>query len=309
MKVIVLAGGDSSEKEISLRTGECVYNTLIELGYQVEMCSITTFKDVLNLEIGDNTLIFNALHGGFGEDGTLQSYLSYLNLPYNGANALASSIGMNKEVTKKLASTIGISIPKSMLITKTSILSYEKVKCVLGSKFVLKPLSQGCSVGLYYVTSKEEYDTFIPQALEIEESVILEEFITGIEVTVGMLGEEILPLVEIKHNHDLFDYESKFTPGMSRFIQCELPENMQKNIQKQSKEFFNLLDITDYARLDFIVDESGKAYLLELNTLPGLNTSSLYPVACKFMMLDYKEMMQRLVQLIAIKKGHTQSVG
>lgn len=294
--ILILSGGNSSEREISLKTGQCVYNAAKSLGMNADLKIVHHFSDIINTNFSPYSYVFIALHGGYGEDGRLQAFLSAMNMRHNGANYIASGIGMNKMLTKDIAYSLNLNTPSSLHYhTSAHPYRYDDVVKKVGTPFIVKPVSQGCSKGVFVVTNEQEYLQSVKEASLYEDSLLIEQFITGKEITVGILAGEILPIVDIIYDNPIFDYDTKFTPGRTSYEPSSLSHDIQQMIQKDSLKLFTHLNIHDYGRLDFIIDASNKSYLLEINTLPGLNEKSVYPQACYFKGLTYDEMI-RIIQ-------------
>jgi D-alanine-D-alanine ligase len=297
-KVVVLAGGDSSEREISIKTGSRVYEATKALGLESELIMVDTFNDVLNLQFKDNTYVFLGLHGGFGEDGRVQAFLSSKGIPFNGADYIASGISMNKALTKYIACAIGIDYPNYFLLKNYELegKDFKFLSNKLGIPFIVKPVSQGCSKGVHLVENEKQFKDAVTKVKQFEDTILVEEFIKGQEITVGLLDDEILPIVDIVNESTIFDYYAKFTPGYTSYRQTTLPLKTQEKVKKISLELFQRLGIRDYGRIDFIVNNNGTPYLLEINTLPGLNQHSCYPKACYFKGISYEQMIKIIIE-------------
>ncbi|WP_267379825.1 D-alanine--D-alanine ligase [Bacillus sp. GM_Baccil_2] len=300
---LILAGGESSEKEISLQTGKSVYNAMQTLGWRSKLKIIHTFDEILHLNLLENPYVFLAFHGGFGENGCVQSFLSSKNFFYNGANPISSGIGINKLLTKLIASSLNIPCPKYTLWNPEfeKKYSYDVVKHKLGSPFIVKPVSQGCSKGLSFVRNEHQYIQALQKASTFENQILMEEFIEGREFTVGILAGDILPMIEINHSHILFDYEAKFASESTSYKEFSVLNSLKKYIRQLSFELFKVLNIHDYGRLDFILDAHNIPHLLEINTLPGLTEKSVYPQACALKKIPYEEMIKKIIMSATIK--------
>ncbi|WP_215596542.1 MULTISPECIES: D-alanine--D-alanine ligase family protein [Bacillus cereus group] len=300
---LILAGGESSEKEISLQTGKSVYNAMQTLGWRSKLKIIHTFDEILHLNLLENPYVFLAFHGGFGENGCVQSFLSAQKKIYNGANHISSGIGINKLLTKLIASSLNIPCPKYILWNPEfeKKYSYDFVKQRLGSPFIIKPVSQGCSKGLSFVKNESQYIQALQKANAFENQILMEEFIEGREFTVGILAGDMLPIIEVSHSHILFDYEAKFSSESTSYKEFFVPNSVKKHISQLSFELFKVLNIHDYGRLDFILDTQNTPHLLEINTLPGLTEKSVYPQACALKKLSYKDMIKKIIMSATMK--------
>ncbi|KAF0821255.1 D-alanine--D-alanine ligase [Cytobacillus firmus] len=297
-KVVVLAGGESSEREISLKTGTSVYEATKSLGLDSELRIVNTFNDIISSPFHKDTYVFLGLHGGFGEDGRVQGFLSGKGIPFNGADHIASGISMNKALTKDIAFALGINFPNHFIL-KTD--EFEKgifqfISNHLGTPFIVKPNSQGCSKGVFIVEHETQFNRAITQLQEFDDCILLEEFIRGQEITVGLLDNEILPIVDVVNESTIFDYHAKFTPGYTTYRQTALPIKNQEKVREISLDLFKRLGIKDYGRIDFIVKENGTPYILEINTLPGLNQHSCYPEACYLKGISYDQMIKSIIE-------------
>lgn len=295
--IIILAGGESSEKEASVMTGECVYKAIQTLGCKSELRTIHKFKDVFELDFSENIFVFLALHGGYGEDGSIQALLSAMDIPYNGAKHIASGIGMNKFLTKDIAYSLEIKTPKYIYLdlNDNKSLSYKLIVGKLGSPFVIKPTSQGCSMGTFLVEDEETYLKLLKRTIAYGNDVLIEEFIRGTEITIGLLAEEILPILGVSYECNIFDEESKFASKYHLYEAVSLPQDIHNYIEKISLNLFEKIGIRDYGQLNFILDANNTPYLLEINTLPGLTQNSLYTKACDLKNIQYNEMIEKII--------------
>lgn len=309
-KVVVLAGGNSSEREISLKTGTSVYEATKSLGLQSELTIVNNFDGLVNTPLNEDTYVFLGLHGGFGEDGRVQGYLSGKGIHYNGADHIASGISMNKSLTKSIAFALGIDYPNHFILKTSELqtITFHEISNQFHMPFILKPNSQGCSKGVFIVENEAQFNCAIAQLNNFDDDILIEEFINGQEITVGLLNEEILPILDVVNDSRIFDYNAKFTPGYTTYRQTTLPRNIQEKVIDQSHRLFKRLGIRDYGRIDFIVNSNGTPYLLEMNTLPGLNQHSCYPEACYVKGISYDQMIKTIIES-SIKKPGFSKVG
>ncbi len=288
MRVVVLMGGRSAEREISLKSGQAVLRALQELGHEAIALDLTEDLCEKLREIKPDK-VFIALHGPYGEDGRVQGLLDILGIPYVGSGVLGSSIAMDKDITKKLLTFHGIKVPKWICVReKGEELNWDIYPAVV------KPADQGSSVGLFVVNGREEAKEAIEKCLEISKKVMVEEYIEGRDITVGILKGKPLPPIEIKPKKGIYDYESKYTKGMTEYTFLEEEEFVEK-LQEIALLAYKVLELKDLSRVDFRVNREGTPYLLEVNTIPGLTELSLFPMACKRVGIDFKELISMLL--------------
>ena len=303
-RVLVLMGGTSEEREISLQSGVNVCTALQKKGYQVE--SLDLNKDTLN-EIADIApdVVFIALHGKKGEDGTVQGYLDLLGIPYTGSGATSSAICMNKIITKKLLSYEGLPTPDFIIMKKNTFDRACFVVRSLVQKFglamVVKAATQGSSIGTYIVKKEGEILPAIEAAFQYDDDVLVEKYIEGTLLTASLLGNDnpcVLPIIEITSSNEFYDYESKYTPGMcEHIVPARISLELQDKITRISEEAYKSLACKGFARIDFMLDRQGQPYILEINTIPGLTNMSLVPDAARAVGISYEDLIKRLLEL------------
>jgi D-alanine-D-alanine ligase len=304
-KVAVLNGGTSSEREVSLRSGEAVYQALLKLGYPaVKIDARENLVEKLLQEKPE--VVFIALHGKLGEDGTLQGLLDIMGIPYTGPGVLASAIGMNKLTTKKILSFEGISTPAFVAVRQEEIYSkpwpaiLEKINQQLSLPLVVKATTQGSTIGVFFVRQPEELQPAILQALTFDPEILIEQLIQGTELTAAIIGDnppEVLPLIEITSETGVYDYHSKYTPGLSHhLIPPRLPETVQARAKAECLRAYQAVGCRNYSRVDCIVDKKGQPFILEVNTAPGMTGTSLFPDAAAAAGLEFPELVRRLIE-------------
>jgi len=328
MKVAVLFGGTSAERDVSIASGAQVVQALRAAGHEViavdtargvlgpaeEQKLLTTGvapvpPDVAALdllrtgdpasltespEFRDTDVVFLALHGGTGEDGTLQALLDLVGIPYTGSGHLASGIAMDKDVSKRLVRDAGVPTPDWVMAPAPAELVDER----LGWPVVVKPNRQGSTVGLTVVKRQEELDAAVDLALRYDAEVMIERFIPGRELTVGILGDEPLPVGEIIPKHEIFDYECKYQDGMAEEIfPADLAEEEARHIQDLALRAHRALKLAGYSRVDFRMDQEGTFWFLEANTLPGMTANSLLPKAARAAGISFPELCDRICRL------------
>lgn len=287
MKIAVLMGGRSSEREISLKTGSAVAEGLRKLGHQVvEIDTQENFP--ANLVEENPDLVFIALHGPYGEDGRVQGLLDILGIPYVGTGVLGSALAMDKEFTKKILRFEGIPTPDWVCVKKGKKFYWDRFPAVV------KPADQGSSVGLKVVKKPKELENAVKEVFEITDKALIEPYIRGKDMTVGILKDKALPVIEIIPRSGVYDYKSKYTKGESeyRFLEDEI---LAGKLQEIALKVHRVLELKDFSRVDFRVDEEGYPFVLEVNTIPGMTELSLFPMACAKEGIDFTEMLSIII--------------
>jgi len=245
-------------------------------------------------------VLFLALHGGQGEDGTLQALLDLTAVPYTGSGHLASALAMDKDLSKRLFRAAGVPTPDWLMAPVTP----EQVDAALGFPVIVKPSKQGSTVGLSIVKTPAELQPAVDQAFEHDDEVMVEQFIAGRELTVAILGDDALPVGEIIPKHEIYDYECKYTPGMAvEEFPAKLSADETSTIQDLAVRAFRAIKLTGYARIDFRMSSDGMFYCLEANTLPGMTQTSLIPQAAAAMGISFPELCDRIVQLALARRS------
>jgi len=299
VRVAVLMGGRSAEREVSLNTGRQVANALASLGVSVETIDAGEPGFIRRLEDSPADVCFIALHGRFGEDGTVQGLLELLGMPYVGSGVLASALAMDKVVSKHLFAQAGLASPEYVTLQAGEAWDATRITAELGPKTVVKPANEGSAIGVTIAHNPDELPAGIEEAFRYDESVLVERFVAGVEVTVGVLGTREpfpLPTLEIVPVHEFYDYDSKYVPGMSRhIIPARVSDAIREECQRLSVEAHRLFGCRGMSRSDTIVAEDGRVYLLELNTIPGMTSTSLLPDAARAAGIEFPELCMRLV--------------
>jgi len=306
LKVGVLMGGKSAERDVSLRTGEAVYNALRLKGYPC--VKIDVDNNVVNrIREEKIELAFLALHGKFGEDGTMQGMLEMLGIPYTGSGVLASAMVMDKITTKKMLLFEGLPTPLFVLVGKkeTGLQDLPSIAAritgELGLPLVVKAPTQGSTIGITFVHQERDLIPALELAFQHDPVALIEQFVEGVEITASVLGNDepvALPLIEIVSATGVYDYEAKYTTGMSsHIIPPRIPEEQQVLIKDLAVRAFKALGCRGLARVDFIVERRGKPYILELNTIPGMTATSLSPDAARAAGIEFPELVEKIIQL------------
>lgn len=300
MKVAVLYGGVSGEREVSLTSGKGMIEALKERGHDVVAIDFHPERasELLNLDVD---VAVSALHGKYGEDGRVQALLEMANIPYTGSGVLSSALAMDKARAKVHFKEAGIPIARDVLIE-----SGDDVEAVIAqwNEFpcVVKPAQEGSSNGLTIAMNEEMLREGIAKAFMCDTSVLVEQYIKGRELTVPVLGnrgsEQALPIIEIIPKNEFYDYESKYTEGGSIHVcPAELPEAVTKKIQEDAVRAHRVLGCSGYSRSDFLVTEDGTGYILETNTLPGMTPLSLFPDSAKVVGISYGDLLEKFIEL------------
>ncbi len=304
-KIAVLCGGMSSEAEVSMRSGKGCFDALQRLGYKnSEM--VVVDKDIANkLKCGNFDYAFNALHGKYGEDGCIQGVLEILQIPYTGCGVMASSLCMNKEYTKRILSTNkNIIMAKSAFVRKGDDL-FEKTKDLTYPLFV-KPVSEGSSFGMTKVDKAEDLKSAYETAIKYNDDVLIEEFIDGFFVTVGVLEKDgkafATEILEIRPKTEWYDFEAKYTTGMSEFIcPARLSKEVTERVKQAAVEAFETAGCRSVSRVDFMMKDD-VPYVLEINTSPGMTVVSDLPAQAKAMDIDYDNLVQLILNSAGLNK-------
>ncbi len=304
-KIAVLCGGLSSEREVSLRSGNNVYEALKRLGY-TNVEKIIVDENIANvLKEKEIAVAYNALHGKYGEDGCIQGILELLKIEYTGCGVMSSAITMNKEYTKRILSTNkNIIMAKSAFIQKGDDI-YEKTQNLKYPLFT-KPVSEGSSFGMTKVNTKEELKSAYDTAIKYNDDVLAEEFVDGYFVTVGVLEKNNEPfateILEIRPKTEWYDYEAKYTSGMSDFIvPARMPESVTNRVKQMAVEAFKTAGCRGVSRIDFMMKED-IPYLLEINTSPGMTDISDLPAQAKAMGITYDNLVLLILNNAGLNK-------
>ena len=292
-KVAVLLGGRSAEREISLQSGQAVLTALLESGVDAQAFDPAQQSlEMLKQQGFDRAFI--ALHGRFGEDGTIQGVLEWLGIPYTGSGVMASALAMDKWRTKLVWQAAGIRSPRFEILQENS--HFEQVAENLGLPLIIKPAREGSTIGLSKVRHKEDVAAAYQLAAQHDALVLAEEFIVGKELTVAILGETPLPIVRIEVAGDLYDYEAKYLSDATQyFCPSGLPAEQEKAIQQQALQAYRVLGCQGWGRVDLILDAAGEFYFLEANTSPGMTNHSLVPMAARTAGIPFAELVLNIL--------------
>lgn len=294
MKIAVIMGGISSEREVSLNSGNEVFNNLDRSKYEVTKIVINNTEDVFTKISNDIDFAFIALHGKFGEDGRIQSILEAKNIPYSGCGPLSSGICMDKNITKKILKHSNLPTADWIVTNSINKINYDKIDS-FGYPVFIKPNSGGSSVATFCVRSKEEVKNAIEKVLEVDEYAIIEKYIPGREYTSFVLNGEVYPTISIKANSDFFDYTSKYNDNGAIEEVVYLEDKLQEEINKISEICWRIFYCKAYVRIDMIIHD-GVPYVLELNTLPGLTKTSLIPRSAAAKGLNFSGLLDKIIE-------------
>ncbi|WP_028951125.1 D-alanine--D-alanine ligase [Sulfurihydrogenibium subterraneum] len=293
-KIALLYGGYSREREISIKSGKAVEGSLQRLGYDYQVFDpIEKDKFIEKIIDYKPDLAFIALHGKGGEDGTIQSLLEFLDIPYTGSDSKTSMVCMDKVLTKMYLEKFGINTPKWNF--------FLKIEDALSFKpdfpAVVKAPNEGSSIGVYIVNNQDEYKKAIEEAFKLDEKVLVEQFIRGRELTVGILDDEVFDIVEVVVEEGFYDYQNKYITGKTKYIcPAELPSQIYKTVQNIGYQTYKTLNCKGQARVDIILDYSLTPYVLEVNTIPGMTEFSLLPKAAAVKGISFDQLVERIIK-------------
>lgn len=297
--VVVLYGGVGSEREVSLKSGEALADAL-EANFKVQRI-ILEAEAIPEAIDPANSIVFPALHGGFGEDGRLQGLLEAAGIDYCGSGAEASRTCMDKDATKRIAQSFGVQVPKGLVFHGDRVPLADDLIAELGESLVIKPVDQGSSVGLYFTEHRSALGVTLSQ---IHSGLWLaEQRICGRELTVGLLNGKAMGVVEILSATGVYDFKAKYTPGSTEYVYpAQLGDSVTQRIQSEAEQIYAACDCRDFARIDFLLD-GDEPYFLEVNTLPGLTATSLLPKSAACMGMDFEALAVQLVSGAWQRKG------
>ncbi len=296
LNITVMLGGPSAEREVSLRTGTAVAQALRSLGHTVNELDPRTPDWTLP---AGTEVVFLALHGTYGEDGTVQRQLDLLGVPYTGCDAEASRIAFDKVLTKEKCLQAGVPTAKYVTVTSPAV----PLPAGLTLPLVAKPSRQGSSVGLQFIERAEDWGAALAESLKFDSEVLIEEKIVGRETTVAILAGQPLPVVEIRPKTGSYDYQRKYTAGATEyFCPADFDAATTKRIQEAALGAFVAVGGRDYSRVDVMVRADGSPVVLEVNTLPGMTETSLLPKAAAAAGMTYAELCQRMIDLALVRK-------
>ena len=291
-KVLVLMGGWSNEREISLVSGSFVYDSLIKSGVNTIKLDLTK-KNLSEIEKISPDRVFIILHGKGGEDGEIQKYLDSLNIPYTGSNSESSKLCMNKRSTKEILLSNDILTPNYEKISKMEISSIKKR---FQYPFIVKPSAEGSSIGVYIVENDRDLEIAISANEKISSDFIAEDYIEGVEYTVGILGDSALPVIKLLPPGKFYDFNAKYESDKMQYIcPSQLDDSMEDELKKISLNCFKACGCKGWGRIDIIIDDKGNPWVIELNTVPGMTSHSLVPLAAKQRDINFENLVLKIL--------------
>jgi D-alanine-D-alanine ligase len=294
MKIGVIMGGISSEREISLKSGESIVHNIDKNKYEIIPIVIDKKEDIINKVKGIDFALL-ALHGQFGEDGTVQAVLQTMDIPYSGCGPLSSATCMDKDMTKSLLKTSNIRTAPWLNLRVGQEINYEEIN-KLGYPVVVKPTHGGSSVATFIVKEAKDIAYSVEEAFKWDNEVMIEKFIKGDEITCPILGDEMFPVLAIKPKAEFFDFTSKYESGGADEFVIELEDKLHKEVEKMAIDTYNALKCEVYSRVDMIITEEGIPYILEVNTLPGMTSNSLFPKSAAGKNIKFNELLDLIIE-------------
>ncbi|WP_320412357.1 D-alanine--D-alanine ligase [Candidatus Manganitrophus noduliformans] len=301
-RIGVLMGGMSAEREVSLKSGRAIAASLDRLGYTAVPIDVDS-EVAQTLRAKRIEIAFNALHGRYGEDGAIQGVLEVMRVPYTGSGILASALGMDKIASHDLFQSHGIPVPPFQVLTEEALSGFRADGLSFGFPVVVKPAMEGSSVGVTIVSGPGEIDSALKEAFQYGPRILIEKYISGMEVQVGILGSEALGAIEIRPKTKFYDYTAKYVPGMSEHLfPAPLPPDVYQKVLDWGLKAHHVLGCTGYSRVDLLVDERKRPYVLEVNTLPGMTETSLLPEIARGVGIDFDALVERILETAGLDK-------
>jgi len=299
-KVAVLYGGLSSEREVSLKSGAAVLAALRTRG--INASAIDVGRDVVSkLAAGAYDRAFIALHGKYGEDGVIQGLLEWMEMPYTGSGVLASALGMDKLRSKFVLKASGIPVAEHVVLRGPQ--DFEQAERHLGLPAIVKPSRQGSSIGVSKVRTSADWQRCYAEAARFDSIVFAEAFVGGAELTAAVLEEDVLPVIRLETPNDFYDYEAKYVANSTRYLcPAGLGAVVEEQIRAYAKQAFQAVGAHGWGRVDFMLDEAGEPYVLEINTVPGMTDHSLVPMAAKAAGIDFPELCRRILDSSEVQR-------
>lgn len=296
MKIAVVMGGISSERDISMESGKSILNNIDKNKYEVVPVVIDKKEDIINKVQGVDFALL-ALHGQFGEDGTVQSVLQTMGIPYSGCGPLSSAACMDKDMTKKLLVAANVRTAPWINIKKNEKIDYEKIK-EMGYPVVVKPTHGGSSVATFIIKEEKDIENAVKAGYEWDNEVMIEKFIKGDEITCPILGDEMFPVIAIKPSdeYEFFDYTSKYADGGAEEVVVQLEESLHKEVEKMALDTYKALKCEVYSRVDMIITKEKVPYILEVNTLPGMTKASLFPKSAAGKNISFNQLLDLIIE-------------
>ena len=300
-KIAVLLGGTSAEREVSLNSGAAVLNALVSQGYNAHGIDPKEYN-VANLKADGFDRVFNILHGRGGEDGTMQGLLEQIGIPYTGCGVMTSALTMDKMRTKMLWKAFGLPVADMEIVTKENAheLNPQAVVEKLGLPLMVKPSLEGSSVGLTKVKAVEELKSAVDYALKFDNTILIEEWLAGDELTVPVLGSEVLPAVRIVPEGEFYDYDAKYISDNTQyFCPAGLSAEREQELAKLVKRAYDVVGCRGWSRIDVMTDAQGNFRLVEVNTNPGMTSHSLFPKSASTVGISFEQLVVKILELSA----------
>ncbi|MDD0823851.1 D-alanine--D-alanine ligase [Mannheimia sp. AT1] len=297
-KIAVLFGGVSQEREVSLNSGAAVTEALKSLGYDVEPIDTKEFP-VEKLKEKGIQRVFNILHGGIGENGVLQGALEQMGIPYTGCGVMASAITLDKFRTKLLWNAVGLPTADMVVVQRGQAVDFDEIIAKLGLPVFVKPSSEGSSVGVFKVKTKEELEPAITEALKFDSIVLVEEFLAGSEYSVPVLDGQVLPAVQVIPDGEFYDYHAKYVSDNTQYVVPALNEERQAEVAQLVKAAYDVVGCRGWSRVDVMEDSEGKFRLVEVNTSPGMTSHSIFPKSAATVGISFEKLVERVLELSA----------
>jgi len=292
--VAVFMGGWSAEREVSLSSGQAVFDALCKQG--INATAVDVDRDICSqLQKGKFSHVFNMLHGRGGEDGVIQGFLDVFEIPYTGSGVLGSALAMDKFKCKQLWQAIGLPTPEFMQLE--SALDCEDALNKLGLPLMIKPVLEGSSIGISKVMTNDEMLPAFKKAQECGGIIMAEKFIQGKEYTTAIIGDQILPMIRLETDNDFYDYQAKYVSNDTKYIcPCGLAKEFEKELAALALKSFQAVMAEGWGRVDFMLDENQQPWLIEVNTVPGMTSHSLVPMAAKQAGISFEELVLIILQ-------------
>ena len=294
MKVGVIMGGISSEREVSLNSGKSILENIDKNKYEIVPIVIDKKEDIINKVQGIDFALL-ALHGKFGEDGTVQSVLQTLDIPYSGCGPLSSALCMDKDLTKRVLKEHNIRVAKWINVRSIEEIDYEAIE-EMKYPVVVKPTNGGSSVATFIIKKPEDIENAVLEGLKYDTEVMIEEYIKGDEITCPVFENVMFPVVAIKPKTEFFDYTQKYAAGGADEFVIELEKDLHNEVEQMALDTYKALKCAVYSRIDMIVTEEGVPYILEVNTLPGMTSTSLFPKSAEAKGISYAGLLDMIIE-------------
>ncbi len=291
-RVAVLYGGESAEREVSLNSGKAVCNALVERGVDAFLIDVDS-QVVTRLQGEKIDRVFIALHGAAGEDGRIQALLEFLQLPYTGSGVQASSLAMDKWKSKQIFTAAKIATPEYRILCADNL---DQVVDDLGERLMVKPAHEGSSIGMSKVTNRDQLEVAYKEAAKFDSSVFAEQLVEAAEYTVAVLGDQALAPIKLETDHQFYDYDAKYIADDTRYLcPCGLDAVKEEELKQLALNAFNGLGCEGWGRVDFMADDNGDFYTLEVNTVPGMTDHSLVPMAAKAEGMSFSDLVIKIL--------------